>query len=160
MVDEPRVFIQSEVSQKEKSNYHILMHIYMCVCVYIYICIIQKDSTDEPICRAAVETQAQRTELSLWGQGEEGEGEMYERVTWKLTLPSVKQIANGNLLFYSGNSNRDSVTTQRGGMGREVVGVFRWEETGVNLWLIHVDVWQKPVQYCKTIILPLIIKKK
>ena len=37
MVDEPRVFIQSEVSQKEKSNYHILMHIYICVCVYIYI---------------------------------------------------------------------------------------------------------------------------
>ena len=29
-----------------------------------------------------------------------------ERVTWKLTLPYVKQIANGNLLYVSGNSNR------------------------------------------------------
>ena len=27
-----------------------------------------------------------------------------ERVTWKLTLPSVKQIANRNLLCGSGNS--------------------------------------------------------
>ena len=33
-----------------------------------------------------------------------------ERVTWKLTLPYVKQIANGNLLYGSGNSNRGSVS--------------------------------------------------
>ena len=29
-----------------------------------------------------------------------------ERVTWKLTLPYIKQRANGNLLYGSGNSNR------------------------------------------------------
>ena len=29
-----------------------------------------------------------------------------ERVTWKLIIPYVKQIANGNLLNDSGNSNR------------------------------------------------------
>ena len=40
-------FTQSEVSQKEKSRYHTLMHVYG----------VQKDGTDEPICRAAVETQ-------------------------------------------------------------------------------------------------------
>ena len=34
-----------------------------------------------------------------------------ERVTWKLTLPYVKQIANGNFLYGSGNSNRVSVST-------------------------------------------------
>ena len=34
-----------------------------------------------------------------------------ERVTWKLTLPYVKKIANRNLLYGSGNSNRDSVST-------------------------------------------------
>ena len=33
-----------------------------------------------------------------------------ERVTWKLSLPYVKQIAIGNLLYDSGNSNRGSVT--------------------------------------------------
>ena len=27
------------------------------------------------------------------------------------------------------------------------------EETYVYLWLIHVDVWEKPTQYCKAIIL-------
>ena len=34
-----------------------------------------------------------------------------ERVIWKLTLSYVKQIANGNLLYVSGNSNRGSVST-------------------------------------------------
>ena len=34
-----------------------------------------------------------------------------ERVTWKLTLPYLKQIANGKLLNVSGNSNRYSVST-------------------------------------------------
>ena len=29
-----------------------------------------------------------------------------ERVTWKLTIPYVNYIANGNLLYGSGNSNR------------------------------------------------------
>ena len=33
-----------------------------------------------------------------------------ERVTWKLTIPYVKYIANGNLLCDSGNSNRSSMT--------------------------------------------------
>ena len=33
------------------------------------------------------------------------------RVTWKLKLPYVKQIAKGNLLYISGISNRVSVPT-------------------------------------------------
>ena len=32
---------------------------------------------------------------------------------------------------------------------------FKREGTYVYLWLIHVDVWQKPKQYCKAIILQL-----
>ena len=44
------------------------------------------------------------------GRGEERVRWM-ERVTWKLTLPYVKQIAKGNLLFVSGNSNRGSEST-------------------------------------------------
>ena len=47
--------------------------------------------------------------------------------------------------------------TQRDGMGREVGG--GWETgwgTHVNPWLIHVNVWQKPLQYCKVISLQLI----
>ena len=41
-----------------------------------------------------------------------------KRVTWKLIVPYVKWIANRNLLYGSGNSNRGSVSNLRGGMGR------------------------------------------
>lgn len=59
--------IQGEVSQEEKDKYRILA----------YIRGILEDGTDEPVCRAAVERQAQRTDL--WTGGE-GEGEADERV--------------------------------------------------------------------------------
>ena len=39
--------IQSEVSQKEKNKYYILTH----------TCGIQKNGTDEPVCKAEIETQ-------------------------------------------------------------------------------------------------------
>ena len=54
--------IQSEVSQKEKGKYRMLMHIYG----------IQKDSNDEFICKAAMEKQTQRTDLWTWGEGRRG----------------------------------------------------------------------------------------
>ena len=94
----------SNPSQKEKNKYLMLMHIYG----------IQKDGADEPIYRAAMETKTLRTDLRTWlwwgGLGKEWVGGM-KRVTWKYTLPYVKQIANGNLLYDSGNSNWASVTT-------------------------------------------------
>ena len=45
-----------------------------------------------------------------------------ERVTWKLTLPFIKQIANRNFLCGSGNSHRGSVSEgwDGEGDGREV----------------------------------------
>ena len=86
--------IQSEGSQKEKYKYHILMH----------ICGIQKDGTDEFICRAAVEKQTYRTDLWTPGEGRRERVRCMERVTWEFTIPYVKQIANGNLLYDSGNS--------------------------------------------------------
>ena len=73
------------------------------------------------------------------GRGEERVRCM-TRVTWKLTLPYVKQLANGNLLYDSGNSNRGSVSTERGGMVREMGGRFKREGICVYLWLIHVEV--------------------
>ena len=72
------------------------------------------------------------------GKGEERLRCM-ERVTWKLTLPYVKWRAR-NLLYVSGNSNRGSVSTKKGGMGREMGGSFKRERTYVYLWLIHVEV--------------------
>ena len=48
---------------------------------------------------------------------------------------------------------------KRGGMGWEVGGRFKREGTYIYPWPIHVDVWQKPTQYCKAIILQLKINK-
>ena len=55
-----------------------------------------------------METDMQNRLMDM-GRGEERVRCM-ERVTQKLTLPHVKQIANGNLLHGSGNSNRGSVS--------------------------------------------------
>ena len=40
-------------------------------------------------------------------------------------------------------------------MGREVGGTFKREGTNVYLWLIHVDVWEKPTKFCKSIMFQL-----
>ena len=47
-----------------------------------------------------------------------------------------------------------------GGMGWEVGRKLKREGTYVYLWLIHVDVEQKPTQPCKAIILQLKINYK
>ena len=52
-----------------------------------------------------------------------------------------------------------SVTTWKGGLGWEVGGKFKREETYVYLWLIRVDMWQKATLYGKAIILQLKINK-
>ena len=54
--------IQSEVSQKEKNKYCILTHIYG----------ILKDGTDEPICRAAMETDIENRRVDTKREGEGG----------------------------------------------------------------------------------------
>ena len=55
------------------------------------------------------ETDIQNRLMDM-GRGEERVRCM-EKVTRQLTLPYVKQTANGNILYGSGNSNRDSVST-------------------------------------------------
>ena len=54
--------IQSEVSQKNKSKYHILMHIYG----------IWKNGTYEPICRAGIDTDVENRFVDMVGEGEGG----------------------------------------------------------------------------------------
>jgi len=61
------------------------------------------------ICRAAIEMQTHRTDL--WTQCG-GEGGMNGESSMEIyTLPYVKQIASGNLLYDLRNSNWSSVTT-------------------------------------------------
>ena len=88
----------------------------------------------------------------------EGEGGMiWENSIETCILSSVKQIASPSWMHET--SARDWCTgmTQRDGMGCG----GRWEGgsgwgTHVNPWLIHVNVWQKPLQYYKVISLQLI----
>ena len=54
--------IQCEVRKKEKNKYYIFM----------YICEILKNGTDEPICQAGIDTETQRTDI--WTQGQRGRG--------------------------------------------------------------------------------------
>ena len=49
--------IQSEVSQKEKNKYHILTH----------ICGIQKNGTDEPVCKAEIDTDVENKPMDTKG---------------------------------------------------------------------------------------------
>ena len=84
--------IQSKVSQKEKNQYRILTH----------ICGIQKNGTDEPICRAEIETQMQRA--NVWPPRGESGGGGGGGINWEIgidiyTLICIKQITNKNLLY-------------------------------------------------------------
>ena len=56
-----------------------------------------------------MEKQTQRIDMDM-GRGQERVRCM-ERATWKLRLPYIKYIANRNLLYGSGNSNRGSLST-------------------------------------------------
>ena len=56
---------------------------------------------------------------------------------------------SGELLCNTGSS------PWRGGMGWEMGGRFKREGTCVPQWLIHVDIWQKPTQNCKAMIVQL-----
>ena len=58
--------IQNEVSQKQNNKYGILM------CIHIYIYEIQKNGTDETICRAGIKTQRENRVVDTTGEEEGG----------------------------------------------------------------------------------------
>ena len=85
---------QSEVSQKEKNKYHIIMH----------ICRIQKNGTDEPVCKAEIETQMQRT--NVWTPVGESSGGVCGGgvMNWEIEIDiytpiCIKQITSKTLLY-------------------------------------------------------------
>ena len=92
-------------------------------------------------------------------KGEEGEGGMYGKSNMKIYMTICKMDSQWYFAVYLMELKWGSVTTQRDEMRREVGGMFRREGTCVYLWLIHVEVWQKPTQYCKAIILQSDINK-
>ena len=70
-------------------------------------------------------------------------------------LSNVKQSASPGWMHETSAQGWCTGMTRRDGMGREVGGGSGWG-THVNPWLIHVSVWQNPLQYCKVISLQLI----
>ena len=92
--------IQDEVSQKEKTRYCISMHIWG----------IYKSGTDEPICKAEIETQTQRT--NTWTpRGGRRSGMNWETGTDIHTPLCIKQTTNENLLYSTGTFTPCSVVT-------------------------------------------------
>ena len=86
--------------------------------------------------------------------GGEGEGGMNWEIGFNInTLPCVKQIASGNLLYSTGNSAQCSVTTQIRGMGPGVGGRSKREGIYVYIQLIHLIVQRKLTQHCEAILL-------
>ena len=98
-------------------------------------------------------TQTHRTDFKDTGCGRRGWHEWREYHE-NIYTTICKQIPSGNLLYGSGNSNWGSVTTSRAEVGWEVGGRFRRKRACAYLWVIHADVWQRPTQCCKAIILP------
>ena len=86
----------------------------------------------------------------------EGEGGMiWENSIETYILSRLKQITSPGWMHETSAQGWCTGKTQRDGMGREVGGGFRWG-THVNPWLIYVNVWQNPLQYCKVFTLQLI----
>ena len=86
-------------------------------------------------------------------------GKSLGRVTWKLTLPRVKKMANGNLLYDSGNSHRSLWQPRGVGWGRRGEGGSRERDICIPM-ADYVDISQKTAKFCKAIILKLKPKKK
>ena len=85
---------------------------------------------------------------------EEGEGGMiWENSIETCTFSSVKQISSPGWMH---ETSAGALGRPREmGWGRRREGGSGWG-THVNPWLIHVNVWQKPLQYCKIISLQLV----
>ena len=73
-------------------------------------------------------------------------GEIYNPRQWELAV-GLRKLIPGLC------DNQEGWSGVGGGKGVQEEGTY------VYLWLIHVDVWQKPTQYCKAIILQLKVNK-
>ena len=90
--------------------------------------------------------------------GSVGEGDswmIWENSIETCILSSVKQITSPGLIHETSAQGWCTGMTQRDGMGKEVGGGTGWG-AHVSPWLIHINVWQKPLQYFKVIGLQLI----
>ena len=101
-------------------------------------------SNNDPICKAARDTDVKNIQLEYVGEGEGGM--IQENSTETGILPYVKQMSAGSM--HEAEHSKPvspSALGQPRGMGWD----GRWERgsgwgTHEHLWLIHVSVWHKP----------------
>ena len=90
----------------------------------------------------------------FWTLGE-GKGGMFQENSIEICILSrVKQITSPGWMHETSSRTWCTGKTQRDWVDREVGGGIGMG-AHVNLWLIYVNVWQKPLQYCKVISLQL-----
>ena len=132
------LIIQSEVSQKEKHQYSILTHIYMefrkMLTMTLYVRHQKRHRCKEQI-------------FGLWEK---------TRVGWfeRIALKHVYYHMWNRLLAQVWCMKMHSKPVHWDPEGWDGEGSGTWEagsgcRTHVHPWLIHVNVWQKPPQYCK-----------
>ena len=86
----------------------------------------------------------------------EGKGGMFRENSIETSILSrVKQITSPGWMHETSAQGWCTGKTQRDGWGGRWEGGSGWG-THVNPWLIHVNVWQNPLQYCQVISLQLI----
>ena len=76
---------------------------------------------------------------------------LFERIALKRVLSYVKQISSPGLMHQTGCSGLVNWDDPEGWDGE---GGSGWG-THAHPWLIHVNLWQEPPQYCKVISLQL-----
>ena len=118
----------------------------------------QLDGNDNPICKTEKETQMYRTDFwTLWE---------------KVRVGCFDRTASKHVYYLGWNRSPAQVGCMRqvlrpGALGRPRGSGWRGRWEGGSGWgihvyprLIHFNVWQKPLQYCKVISLQLIKKKQ
>ena len=123
-------------------------------CSWFKMLLSKKDGNDNPTCKTEKETQMYRTDLwTLWEKARVG---------------GFERTASKHVYYLGWNRSPAQVGCVRQVLGPGALGRprgigwrGRWEGGSgwgihVNPWLIHVSVWQKPLQYCKVISLQLI----
>ena len=82
-------------------------------------------------------------------------GMIWEKSIETCTLPYVKQITSASLMHEAGHPKQVLQDNPEGWGGEGGGWGFRIRGMHTYLQPIHVDVWQKPSQHCKVIILQL-----
>ena len=124
-----------EVSQKEKDKHYI----------NTYIWNLERWYWQSYTQGSKGDTDVKNRLLDSVGKGKGG---MMWEWHWNMCITICKIADQQAWYITQGTQSWCSGTTQRDGMGKDVGGGFRTGRAHVHLWLIHVDRWQKPSQYC------------